>query len=228
MSAASQQGIKVVLHGTATLLGALAIFLFYCLAVTVRPHVGHVSVLLFSIVSHTTSVFADHVEKRLEQYYGINPFPDSTERALIASNAGVECSHVPQWYSSRCRRDAMTNSPATVPGTGPASQPSFGPRMILPEHLNQLLEVLLPLGQIMLLHVRSPTEFEKAHVCGAINFGAPCSLVDKATLGMITKAIAGQEAQQTFSNWKRARCIVFHGRGLASRARRMPMCQTDF
>ncbi|PHH62949.1 hypothetical protein CDD81_6582 [Ophiocordyceps australis] len=162
--------------------------------------------------------FADHVEKRLEHYYSLNPFPDSPQRALIASNVGVECRHVTEWYSIRIRRDADANSPATIPITGSSSQASFDPRMILPEHLSQLLEILLPLGQIMLFDIRSPTDFEKSHICGAINFRAPCSFLEKATLEMMRNSIAGEEGRQTFSTWKSARCIVFYSRGLASRA----------
>ena len=88
-------------------------------------------------------------------------------------------------------------------------------RMILPGHLNDLLDIALP-GQVLLIDLRTDSDFQRSHVQGAVNLRAPAAFLRHASLDLIEQAFADDQSRRTFSNWQFAKCIVFYSRGLES------------
>lgn len=86
-----------------------------------------------------------------------------------------------------------------------------GARMILPGHLNNLLEIV-SLHEMLLIDLRSPSDYERSHIHGAINFRAPASFVRRASLEMIERTLPDEPSRETFRHWDTSRCIVFYDR----------------
>ncbi len=87
--------------------------------------------------------------------------------------------------------------------------PKDAPWMILPGHLNRLLEVVPP-SQVLIIDLRSPTDYERSHIHGAINFRAPASFVLRATVDLIEKAFTSEASRSMFNTWSECRCVVFY------------------
>lgn len=88
-----------------------------------------------------------------------------------------------------------------------------GPRMVLPSHLSELLELTLP-EQVLLIDLRSPTEFERSHIHGAANLRAPSMFLREAPLEAIEEAFTDDRSRRAFQGWQVARCIFFYARAL--------------
>lgn len=86
-----------------------------------------------------------------------------------------------------------------------------GPRMILPGHLNTLLEIFPP-RRVLIVDLRSPTAFETSHIYGAVNLRVPVSFINNVNVEMIEKAFTDDESRRTFSKWSQARCVIFYDR----------------
>ncbi|KAF5580460.1 uncharacterized protein FSUBG_13380 [Fusarium subglutinans] len=157
--------------------------------------------------------FSPHVERRLEEYYQTEPFPNDGQKAFFASNLGVEPWHVEVWFHHRRERDAFSQRFAALRVEDSKAGAHEGPRMILPANLSELLDISLP-GQSLLLDLRSSTEFQRSHIRGAIHLRAPQSFLRPASLDMIERAFPDAQSRRTFSRWQQARCIVFYSRGL--------------
>jgi rhodanese-related sulfurtransferase len=92
-------------------------------------------------------------------------------------------------------------------------EPRDEPRMILPDHLNTLIELFGP-GQILLIDLRTPSEFEKSHVFGAVNLRAPVNFVQIASFEMLERAFLEEQSRRRFSNWQSTKCMVFYDRAV--------------
>ena len=90
-----------------------------------------------------------------------------------------------------------------------------GLSMILPGHLSELLDLALP-GHVLLIDLRTATEFERSHVHGAANMRAPTSFLRDSSLEVIESVLNNDESRKAFSSWQTARCIVFYARALES------------
>lgn len=90
-----------------------------------------------------------------------------------------------------------------------------GSRMILPGHLNELLELALP-GQVLLVDLRTPTDFERSHIHGAANLRAPASFLRQAPLEAIEAAFVDGQSRRAFEGWQMSRCVVFYSREIES------------
>lgn len=86
-----------------------------------------------------------------------------------------------------------------------------GARMILPGHLLRLLEIY-PSKGILLVDLRSSTEFEKSHIHDAINLRAPLSFVENTSLEMIEDTFMDDQSRRSFSKWSQFKCVVFYDR----------------
>ncbi|KAK7414374.1 hypothetical protein QQX98_006739 [Neonectria punicea] len=159
--------------------------------------------------------FSAHVERRLEEYYQYEPLPHDGQKAFFASNLGVEPWHVEVWFHHRRERDAFAQRFASLQVEGTKHQSPDGPRMIFPANLNELLEISTP-GQVLLIDLRSISEYQRSHIKGAIHLRAPQSFLRPASLDMIERAFADAQSRRIFSRWQRARCIVFYARGIES------------
>ncbi|POR35157.1 Uncharacterized protein TPAR_04650 [Tolypocladium paradoxum] len=157
--------------------------------------------------------FSAHVERRLEEYYQNEPLPNDSQSAFLASNLGIEPWHLEVWFHHRRERDMVSNRLAAMKLKDVTPEAGSGPQMILPADLSQLLDMSLP-GQVMLFDLRSPTEYQRSHIHGAINLRVPRSFLEVSSLDMIERAIADEQGQNTFAQWQSARCLVFYARGL--------------
>ena len=83
--------------------------------------------------------------------------------------------------------------------------------MILAGHLQQLLEIFVP-GEILLVDLRSPSDFAKSHIHGALNLRVPQSFLNIADFQMLERAFADEQSRRAFSKWHRSKCIVFYDR----------------
>jgi hypothetical protein len=157
--------------------------------------------------------FAPHVEKRLEEYYQFESLPSDAQRAFFASNLGIDTFHLEVWFHHRREKDMVSNRLAAMKINDVPHDGGTGPRMILPADLSQLLEMSLP-TQVLLLDLRQQFEYQRSHVFGALNFRAPKTFLEAASLDMIERAFADEESRTTFSSWRNARCVVFYSKGL--------------
>ncbi|CAK7215655.1 hypothetical protein SCUCBS95973_002548 [Sporothrix curviconia] len=159
--------------------------------------------------------FAQHIVDRLEEYFQSHPNPSVGIAEFFASNLGIEKRDIDLWFHRRRQQELMTQN---LQNLKMADNPSFdhgdssGPIMILPGQLNRLLDIFVP-SNILLVDLRSPTDFDKSHVYGAINVRMPVSFVEQA-FDLIDKAFTDDQSRRTFARAPSTRCIVFYDRVL--------------
>ena len=85
--------------------------------------------------------------------------------------------------------------------------------MILPSHLNTLLD-MLPSGKALVIDMRTPSEFAKSHIHGAVNLRIPARFARNADLPMLEQAFPDDQSRRAFSSWQSAQCIVFYDRSI--------------
>lgn len=103
------------------------------------------------------------------------------------------------------RNSTHNQTPASKEGTA---------RMILPGHLNTILS-LYPRNHgnaILLLDLRSSTDFERSHISSAINLRCPVSFIHHASLEMVEDTFTDVSSRHAFNNWYQSRCIVIYDR----------------
>ncbi|KAJ0352810.1 hypothetical protein COL154_003614 [Colletotrichum chrysophilum] len=142
--------------------------------------------------------FSQHIETLLQQYYDQEPLPNDDQKNFVASNLGVEL-----WHVENLKIDDL------------APVASQGAQMILPHHLNKIIDILPPSG-ILLVDLRSPTEFERSHIRGAINLRAPPRFIQDAPFDMIERAFADHDSGRKFGEWRSAHCLVVYARAVDS------------
>ncbi|KAI8289476.1 hypothetical protein K4K60_008623 [Colletotrichum sp. SAR11_57] len=70
--------------------------------------------------------------------------------------------------------------------------------------------------RILLVDLRSPTEFERSHIRGAINLRAPPRFIQDAPFDMIERAFADHDSGRKFGEWRSAHCLVVYARAVDS------------
>lgn len=83
--------------------------------------------------------------------------------------------------------------------------------MILAGHLNNLLEIV-PLAQMLLVDLRSATDYDRSHIHGSINLRAPASFIEKSSIEMIEKSLADDTSRETLRNFQNCECVVLYDR----------------
>ncbi|KAK8027580.1 rhodanese-like protein [Apiospora marii] len=155
---------------------------------------------------------APHVEGRLENYFQEDPAPTVAVKEFLASNLGIETTDIDIWFYHRREQQQVALRLQNLSiDSQRRNQTSDGIHMILPGHLNQLLETLLP-NQMLIIDLRAPTEYQRSHIHGAINFRVPASFVQRASFDMIEKAIVDDASRDTFRRWAEFKCVVFYDR----------------
>lgn len=86
-----------------------------------------------------------------------------------------------------------------------------GVKMMLPGHLNTLLEIY-PSKSVLVVDLRSATDFERSHIHDAVNLRAPCSFVENVSLEMIEDTFMDDQSRRSFSRWAQCQCVVFYDR----------------
>ncbi|KAJ4304044.1 hypothetical protein N0V88_001652 [Collariella sp. IMI 366227] len=147
---------------------------------------------------------APHVVRRLEDYFQKDAEPSVGVVEHLASNLGV-------WFHHRREQEQMTQNLQGLRVHGHHRQPQNGPRMILPGHLNRLLEIY-PSKGILLVDLRLSTDFERSHIHDAINLRAPLSFVENTSLEMIEDTFMDDQSRRSFSKWSQWKCVVFYDR----------------
>ncbi|KAI1646395.1 uncharacterized protein F4817DRAFT_340701 [Daldinia loculata] len=151
-----------------------------------------------------------HAQTRLEEYFEGNPLPTIAVREFLASTLGVETADIDAWFENRREQQEVENRLQSLKIDDQSREPpNHGAQMILPGHLNKLLEIF-PEDQIVIIDLRSPSEYAQSHIHGAINFRAPASFVARATMEMIEKALPDETSRDSFNNWYASKCVVFY------------------
>lgn len=88
-----------------------------------------------------------------------------------------------------------------------------GPQTILHGHLNDLLGIFTP-AQILFIDLRSPSEFQKSHIHGAINLRVPLKFLKTTSLDMLGRTFTDEQSRRAFSRWSRTRCMVVYDRNI--------------
>lgn len=153
--------------------------------------------------------FAPHVEKRLESYYQLQPWPNDAEVALIASNLGIEAWHLGVWYHHRRRR---------VDSVGDAEEQNIynsALTMISPAEFLELLNIARP-GQVLVFDTRHATQFGASHIDNAIQLRAPGRFLEEASIELIQRVVADGPGREAFYNWRDAQLLVFYANHVES------------
>lgn len=155
---------------------------------------------------------AKHVISRLENYFQKEPQPTVAVAEFLASNLGVETSDIHLWFHHRRQQERMKCllQNLKIDDTRPAV--TNGARMILPGDLNTLLEIFPSTRSVLLVDLRSSTDFEKSHIHGAINLRAPLSFIQNMPLESIQDTFVDDQSRRTFNKWFQSRCMVFYDR----------------
>ncbi|KAI0453285.1 hypothetical protein F5B21DRAFT_292461 [Xylaria acuta] len=157
-------------------------------------------------------VLPARAEKRLEEYFiNNNPKPTVAVKEFLASSLGLETADIDSWFRHRREQQEISNKLQSL-RMGDQSHnflPKDGARMILPGHLNKLLEIF-PTGQIVVIDLRPSTDYHRSHIHGAINFRAPASFVLRASMEMIEKALTDEASRSSFDKWYTSKCVVFY------------------
>ncbi|KAK0673914.1 pah7 homeobox protein encoded by the pah7 protein [Cercophora samala] len=155
---------------------------------------------------------AKHVLLRLEEYFHRDPEPNLAVLEHLASHLGVETNDIKIWFHNRREQHRLDTNLQTLrlPSSDPVS-PADGPAMILPGHLNRLLEIY-PSKGILLVDLRSSTDFERSHIHEAINLRAPLRFITNTSLEMIEDTFVDDQSRRSFAKWSSCRCVVFYDR----------------
>ncbi|KAI0969412.1 hypothetical protein F4678DRAFT_173756 [Xylaria arbuscula] len=156
-------------------------------------------------------VLPAHVENRLEEYFTNNsPKPTVAVMEFLASSLGIEAADINGWFHHRREQQEVSNKLQSLRMDNQSHPPATdGARMILPGHLNNLLEIF-PTDQIVVIDLRPNTDYQRSHIHGAINFRAPASFVSRASMEMIEKSLTDEASRSSFDKWYTSKCVVFY------------------
>lgn len=178
---------------------------------------------------------AQHIVDRLEEYFQQHPNPSVGIAEFFASNLGVEkrdidvrefaacaclrCSfanYLKQlWFYRRRQQESMKQN---LQNLKMVDNPSFdhgdgsGANMILPGQLNRLLDIFPPTN-LLFVDLRSPTDFDKSHIYGAVNLRTPVSFIEQG-FDLLDKAFTDDQSRRNFARAPSSRCVVFYDRVL--------------
>ncbi|KAI0128440.1 homeobox domain-containing protein [Xylariales sp. AK1849] len=153
---------------------------------------------------------APRIQTRLEDYFEKDPAPTIAVTEFLASNLGIETTDIDLWFHHRREQQEVAEKLQSL-GVDNHTQelPREGVHMILPGHLNKLLDIISS-DQMLLVDLRSATDYERSHIHDAIHFQAPASFVQRAPLEMIEKALADDASRDVFNKWYTSECVVFY------------------
>lgn len=115
------------------------------------------------------------------------------------------------WFHHRREQERMTHNLQSLRIDSHHERVRDGAQMILPGHLNRLLEIY-PSKGILVVDLRSSTDFERSHIHDAINLRAPLSFVENTSLEMIEDTFMDDQSRRSFSKWSQCKCVVFYDR----------------
>ncbi|KAI1156002.1 hypothetical protein F4825DRAFT_362728 [Nemania diffusa] len=160
----------------------------------------------------TRPVLPTPAENRLEEYFiNNNPKPTVAVKEFLASSLNLETAYIDTWFRHRREQQEVSDKlrSLSMGDQNQNSPPKDGARMVLPGHLNKLLEIF-PTGQIVVIDLRPNIDYHRSHIHGAINFRAPASFVSRASMEMIEKALTDEASRSSFDKWYTSKCVVFY------------------
>lgn len=116
------------------------------------------------------------------------------------------------WYYHRHQQQRTASGLQNLGGEGDARDLHDGARMILPGHLNRLLEIYPT--NVLLIDLRQHSEFERAHIHRAANLRLPRVFIQHSSIDMIERAFADEDSRRSFAEWSSAKCVVFYDRAV--------------
>ncbi|KJR85863.1 homeobox domain containing protein [Sporothrix schenckii 1099-18] len=158
---------------------------------------------------------AQHIVDRLEEYFQQHPNPSVGIAEFFASNLGVEKRDIDLWFHRRRQQESMTQN---LQNLKMVDHPSFdygdgsGASMILPGQLNRLLDIFPP-NNLLFVDLRSPTDFDKSHIYGAVNLRTPVSFIEQG-FDLLDKVFTDDQSRRNFVRAPSSRCIIFYDRVL--------------
>ncbi|KAL8356538.1 hypothetical protein RB601_001715 [Gaeumannomyces tritici] len=155
---------------------------------------------------------SQHVAARLEEYFQQDPDPNVAVTEIYASNLGIRTADVNLWYYHRHQQERTAHSLRDLGGDDSTRDLHDSARMILPGHLNRLLEIYP--SNILLIDLRPHSDFEKAHIHQAANLRVPCVFIQHSPMDMIERAFADEGSRRSFAEWSSTKCIVFYDRAV--------------
>ena len=155
---------------------------------------------------------SEHVAARLEEYFQQDPEPNVAVAEIYASNLGIRTADVNLWYYHRHQQQCTAYGLQSLGGGDGARDLHDGARMILPGHLNRLLEIYPT--NVLLIDLRQHSEFERAHIHRAANLRVPCIFIQHSSIDMIERAFADEDSRRSFAEWSSAKCVVFYDRAV--------------
>ncbi|KAI1743999.1 hypothetical protein F4680DRAFT_408165 [Xylaria scruposa] len=174
---------------------------------------SEMSQLAFETSYQTPSqpVLPARAKKRLEEYFISNSKPNVAVKEFLASILGIEIADIDSWFRHRREQQEVSDKLQSLHMGDQShnSPPKDGARMVLPGHLNKLLEIF-PTGQIVVIDLRPSTDYQRSHIHGAINFRAPASFVSRASIEMIEKVLTDEASRSSFDKWYTSKCVVFY------------------
>lgn len=154
----------------------------------------------------------------LEDCFLRDPQPSEASIGLLSTTLNADPNIIGLWFDQRRQHEQTTlnlqglhhrnpthQTPASEEGTA---------RMILPGHLNTILSIY-PSNRgnaILLLDLRSSTDFDKSHISSAINLRCPVSFIQHASLEMIEDTFTDISSRHAFNNWYQSLCVVLYDR----------------
>ncbi len=129
---------------------------------------------------------------------------------FFASNLGVEPQDINLWFHRRRQQHLTTLNLRNLKKDDHPPEAREGVKLILPGHLNTLLDISAP-SQVLLLDLRSPTDFDKSHIYGAVNLRVPDSFV-RSNFELLDMPFTDDHSRRNFAKWSSAKCAVIYDR----------------
>ncbi|KAK3950641.1 hypothetical protein QBC32DRAFT_264097 [Pseudoneurospora amorphoporcata] len=154
----------------------------------------------------------------LEDCFLRDPQPVEANIGLLSSTLNADPKTISLWFEQRRQHEQTTlnlqglhrrTSIHQIVGTKECTA-----RMILPGHLNTVLSIYPNRGVILLLDLRSSSDFEKSHISSAINLRCPVSFIQHASLEMIEDTFTDVSSRHSFNGWYQSRCVVLYDRNI--------------
>ncbi|AEO58101.1 hypothetical protein MYCTH_2062291 [Thermothelomyces thermophilus ATCC 42464] len=108
---------------------------------------------------------------------------------------------------------SLAGSLRNAPSTKEYFQKDPEPNIAVVEHFASNLGVeTSDIHGVLLVDLRSSTDFERSHIHDAINLRAPVSFVENTSLEMIEDTFMDDQSRRSFSKWSQFKCVVFYDR----------------
>lgn len=174
---------------------------------------------------------AAHIVSRLQDYFRADPNPSDGTTEYYASHLGIEATDVKVSQDSQTMASCLKTNPSQIwfhhrriqeqaaiasessRLADPIPEIQEEPQMILAGHLDDLLDIFTP-AQILFLDLRSPSEFQRSHIHGAVNLRMPPRFLSIVSLDMLDRTFPDEQSRRSFTRWSKTKCVVMYDRNV--------------